>query len=89
MAITVYVLQSQKDGHHYVGMTSNLSRRIWEHQSGKVKSTKSRIPFVILYRKEFISRGAAREHEKYLKTAAGRRYLSKESKLQQPSNLPD
>ncbi|RJQ29880.1 GIY-YIG nuclease family protein [Candidatus Parcubacteria bacterium] len=44
----VYILKSRKDGNLYIGKTNNLERRIKEHNSGQVSSTKSRRPFVIL-----------------------------------------
>jgi putative endonuclease len=33
MAFYVYILASQRNGTLYVGMTDNLSRRIWEHKT--------------------------------------------------------
>ncbi len=35
----VYVLQSSKDSRFYTGVTSDLSRRIRDHNSGNVRST--------------------------------------------------
>ena len=32
----VYVLSSERNGTPYVGVTSRLARRIWEHKSGAV-----------------------------------------------------
>ena len=43
----VYILKSEKDGGLYIGRTNNLERRIREHNSGKVPSTKARRPFEI------------------------------------------
>jgi predicted GIY-YIG superfamily endonuclease len=89
MVITVYVLKSIKDLHNYVGMTNSVVRRFHQHQSGQVKSTKNRRPFQLIHSKEFPARTLAREYEKYLKSAAGKRYLKKLLVGQQPSNLPD
>ncbi|OHA62020.1 MAG: hypothetical protein A2556_00350 [Candidatus Vogelbacteria bacterium RIFOXYD2_FULL_44_9] len=44
----VYILKSQKDSHFYIGKTNNFNRRFKEHNSGKVLSTKSRKPFILL-----------------------------------------
>lgn len=41
----VYILQSLKDLRTYVGYSSDIERRIKEHNSGRVKSTKHRKPF--------------------------------------------
>jgi putative endonuclease len=84
--ITVYVLLSGKDSNFYVGMTNNLPRRISEHNSGKVRSTKSRTPFYLIYSEEFPNRKDARTREKYLKSAAGKKFIHKTLSSQQPSN---
>lgn len=44
----VYILKSLKDDNLYIGRTNNFDRRFHEHNSGKVSSTKSRRPFVLL-----------------------------------------
>ncbi len=44
---TVYILLSEKDNKRYIGFTHNLERRLTEHNSGKVKSTKNRIPLKV------------------------------------------
>ncbi|MGZ3605291.1 MAG: GIY-YIG nuclease family protein, partial [Thermodesulfobacteriota bacterium] len=41
----VYILKSGKDKNLYVGSTNSIRRRLTEHNSGKVDSTKSRAPF--------------------------------------------
>lgn len=33
----VYILSSQRNGTLYIGVTSNLSRRIWEHKNKFIK----------------------------------------------------
>ena len=71
----VYVLKSLKDNNYYVGMSENVNRRIKEHNTGKVRSTKSRIPFKLIYVEKCVDRASARKREKYLKSATGRRYL--------------
>lgn len=70
----VYVLLSKKSERFYVGMTNNLSRRLKEHNSFRVNSTKAFSPWVILHQEAFETRVEARQREKYLKSAAGRRW---------------
>jgi len=36
MSFFVYILASRRNGTLYIGMTDNLARRIWEHQTGAV-----------------------------------------------------
>jgi putative endonuclease len=71
----VYVLKSLKDGKKYVGISANPQDRIRQHNRGEVKSTKGRRPFEIVYHEEVDSAKEARKKEKYLKSAAGRRFL--------------
>jgi len=40
----VYVLESKKEKELYIGFTTDLRRRIAEHNSGKNKSTKPYTP---------------------------------------------
>ena len=62
------------NGKQYVGMTTNLASRLDEHNSGRVASTSSFRPWRMVYSEELETRLAAREREKYLKSAAGRRF---------------
>ncbi len=56
MPYYVYVLRSLKDGNLYIGMTNNLSRRLYEHNLGYKGSTKSRAPFKLIYKEEYPDR---------------------------------
>lgn len=71
----VYVLKSEKDNMYYVGYTKNLIKRLEEHNSGLVKSTKYRIPFKLVYWEGCLNQQDATKREKYLKTAWGKRYI--------------
>ncbi|MDD4106596.1 MAG: GIY-YIG nuclease family protein [Candidatus Shapirobacteria bacterium] len=64
----VYVLKSLKDQKIYTGFSSDLKRRILEHKSGLVKSTKNRLPVKLIYYEVFINEKDARNREKYLKS---------------------
>lgn len=71
MTYSVYILKSLKDSNHYVGLTSNIEKRLVQHNNGVVISTKARTPFVLLYTEIFNTRADAREREKYLKSYKG------------------
>lgn len=71
----IYVLQSLKDKRTYVGYTDNVERRLIQHNSGYVKSTKHRIPFKLLFAEEFETSKEAKRRELYWKSGAGRRKL--------------
>lgn len=66
----VYILFSNPFNKYYVGITNNLSRRLNQHNSNKVKSTKAFSPWVIVHMESFETREDARKREKYLKSAA-------------------
>ncbi len=84
---TVYVLKSLNSGKHYVGFTENMQRRLREHNAGKSKFTSGHLPWKIIYTEEVTDRILAREREKYLKTAAGKKFLS--HKINSGGSLPD
>ena len=70
-----YVIQSIKDCGVYVGMTSDVERRMREHNAGYNRSTRSRAPFVLFYVERCDSRPEARKREKFLKSGVGREFL--------------
>ena len=72
---TVYVLYSDQQDRLYIGMTSDLTRRIRDHNAGYNESTKAYVPWRLIHTEEFIDRVTAREKEKKLKTTSGRRYI--------------
>ena len=70
-----YVLRSQSDSKLYTGFTKDLDNRLNEHNTGKVFSTKKRIPFDLIYFEFCLSIEDAIHREKYLKTTYGKRYI--------------
>jgi putative endonuclease len=75
-----YVLYSKKDGNFYTGYTQNISKRLKEHQSGEVFSTRNRIPVELVYWECCLNHKDALKREMYLKTAWGKRYLKNRSR---------
>lgn len=72
----VYILRSEKDGELYVGSTSDLRRRLGEHQKGRSFSTSFRRPFELVYYESFRVEDDAREREQALKLRGqARRHL--------------
>ena len=72
---TLYVLQSLKDNRTYVGSTRNFEVRLSLHNSDRVKSTRHRRPFKVLFTEEFETLQEARKREPYYKSGAGRHKL--------------
>lgn len=71
----VYVILSQLDKRFYVGYTKNIEKRIKEHNSGMVTSTRKRRPLRLIYWEGCLNQKDALKREKYLKTAWGKRYI--------------
>lgn len=71
----VYVLLSQKDGNFYTGYTENIEKRLDDHNSGEVYSTKYRRPFSLIYYEVSFNLDDALKREKYLKSTYGKRYI--------------
>ncbi len=71
----VYVLQSLKDKKLYIGFSTDLKKRLKDHNTGGTKSTKSRRPFKLLYYEAHTSEKDARRRERYFKTEKGKSTL--------------
>jgi len=71
----VYVIESLKDKFWYTGCTSNLIERLKDHNNGKVYSTKSRRPLILIYYEVSRNKYDAFSRERYLKSGMGKRYL--------------
>ena len=71
----VYVLQSIKDKSCYTGFTSDLGRRIIEHNSGQQVSTKGHVPYRLVYYEWSLHKEDAIAREKYLKSGMGKKFI--------------
>jgi len=66
----MYIIKSLKDGKLYFGSTSDLKKRLKEHNSGLNQSTKSRRPFKLVYYEAYVSKEDAKQREQNLKLRA-------------------
>jgi putative endonuclease len=72
----VYVLRSINDQNLYIGSTTDLKRRLREHQTGKSFSTILRRPFELIYYEAYKNEEDARNRESMLKLRGNsRRFL--------------
>ena len=67
----VYVLKSLKDKKHYIGCAEDVDKRLGRHNCGRVKSTRHRQPFVVIYKEELKDYAEARKREAELKRMKG------------------
>lgn len=73
----VYALHNQEAGKIYIGQTSNLERRLYEHnlKRGNHYTAKTRGEWVIIYYEDCINKTKALIREKQLKSYQGRLFI--------------
>jgi len=71
----VYVLESLKTKSLYVGYTTNLKKRLSEHNCRLNLSTRAGAPWKIIFFEGHLNGNDAKRREKYLKTNHGSRLL--------------
>jgi putative endonuclease len=72
----IYILKCS-DGTYYTGCTTNIIRRIREHNSHKVSYTRSKTPVKVMSYVAFNDKYKAFEFEKYLKSGSGIAFRNK------------
>ncbi len=75
MVFHVYVLYSASHDKIYVGMTSNLEKRIYAHNHLPKGWTRHYRPWRLVHREEFPDKSGALKREKELKSHQGRDYI--------------
>ena len=75
MATYAYMLKSLKDKKFYTGCTADIKKRLKQHNSGRVRSTKARRPFELVYWESFRTRSEAMKRERRLKSIGRDRKL--------------
>lgn len=72
-----YVLRSQKNSLIYTGFTTDLKKRVQEHNKGQSFATKPYVPWKLIYYSAFETENLAKEFEVYLKSGSGKAFLNK------------
>jgi predicted GIY-YIG superfamily endonuclease len=67
----VYLLRSQVSGGPYVGLSSDVPRRLAAHNAGQNRSTSRQKPWEVVVSIEFRTEPAAARFERYLKSGSG------------------
>jgi putative endonuclease len=70
-----YVIKSKVRKYIYVGLTSDIERRLKEHNDGKNRTTKPYLPFDLLLKEYYSTRIEARKREIYLKSGIGKEFI--------------
>ena len=71
----VYILINGTKTRTYTGVTRDVSKRLTEHNSGQVKSSRSYRPYKVVHIEGFKTLSEARQKEKFYKSTTGRRKL--------------
>ena len=72
----VYVIKS-KEGYQYIGSTTDIEKRLFQHQNHLAGWTKRGTEWKLIYTEEFDTYADARKRELWLKTGVGREFLKK------------
>ncbi|MFQ6605177.1 MAG: GIY-YIG nuclease family protein [Fidelibacterota bacterium] len=70
-----YIIASEKTGRYYVGYTGDLDKRLARHNAGWSRSTKSGIPWKIVYYEIYENKTDAIKREQELKRWKSRERL--------------
>jgi len=76
----VYIIESIKNSELHIGYTSDLKKRIREHNQGENESTRRYLPWQPIYYEACLNMQDAKRREKYLKTSQGRRLIKRRLK---------
>lgn len=71
----VYILLCEKDNMLYTGYTSDLQRRLLQHQNGESSNTAKRRPVKLIFCEFYLFKEDAMKREKYFKTTAGKKAI--------------
>ena len=73
----VYIIQSKKDYRLYKGFTTDLKKRLREHNEGLVTYSKTWRPWRLIHYEAYLNKEDAIVREKYLKSGWGKRFIDK------------
>ncbi|RMG68169.1 MAG: GIY-YIG nuclease family protein [Calditrichaeota bacterium] len=78
MDYVVYILRSLRTGRYYCGHTQDLFRRFLEHGRGKSRSTRSGVPWALVWWEYHRSRSEAVRREQEIKSRGIARFLQEQ-----------
>lgn len=64
----VYILQSLKDKTYYIGHAADLIVRLKRHNKGRVRLTRNKSPWRLIYKEEYITKQEAYRRELQIKS---------------------
>jgi putative endonuclease len=74
-----YLLENKDDKSWYIGYSSDLKKRLAQHQSGQgAQTTKQKNNWHLIYCEGYLNKKDAEGRERFLKSGSGRKYLKKQ-----------
>ena len=70
-----YILFSEKLNKYYVGACTDIVRRLYEHNIGHSKFTKTGMPWIVVFTEEHATLLEAKQHELKIKKMKSRIYI--------------
>ncbi len=67
MTVYTYIIKSTVENRYFYGQTTNLMRRLNQHNRGLEEATRSGRPWVLVAYREFNTRSGAMSYERRLK----------------------
>ena len=64
---TLYILQSQETGKFYIGSTTDINRRLVDHERGNTRTTRIHTPWFLVYTEMYTTLKEARARERQIK----------------------
>ena len=77
MKYFTYIIYSKSIDRYYIGYTHDLTLRLSRHNSGSSRSTKSGIPWILVYYEEFETKSKAIKRENYIKKMKSKEFIEK------------
>jgi putative endonuclease len=74
---TAYILKSEKTNKYYIGSCEGVDDRLALHNAGRVQSTRSGLPWTLVYEESFNSRSDAWKREFQIKSWKSRSAIEK------------
>jgi putative endonuclease len=74
----VYLIESEATCKRYIGYTTDLKRRLMEHNNHKNVSTAKEQKWKLIYCETYLNKMDALGREKFLKSGSGWRFLKKQ-----------
>ena len=73
----LYILKSETRGSYYIGHTANIPERLFYHNQGWSKSTKSGRPWKVVYQEAYPTNSEAQRREVALKREKSSKYIER------------